>query len=152
MAELFRLCWCNAILAECIRIFTSWQAIPFKRIFYFSHGFESWQYLVRNFQQDWSNTDINKSDNIVCFNANSSHVMIYLVQTVMTSTVKASFTLSLWTSLYVPAVCSRQTWANRDETWRYLSAFRHSRQCNGPDPFWGKTWSRSVPFCYCLRR
>jgi len=36
MAELFRLWWCNAILAECIRIFTTWQAIPFKRKFYFS--------------------------------------------------------------------------------------------------------------------
>jgi len=37
MAELFRLWWCNAILAECIRIFTTWQAISFKRKFY-SYG------------------------------------------------------------------------------------------------------------------
>ena len=34
MAELFRLWWWNAILAECIRIFTTWQAIPFKGKFY----------------------------------------------------------------------------------------------------------------------
>jgi len=33
MAELFRFWWGNAILAECIRIFTTWQAIPFKRNF-----------------------------------------------------------------------------------------------------------------------
>jgi len=58
---------------------------------------------------------------------------------------KASFTLSRCTPRWVPAVCSRRTGANRDESGRNSSAFIHSRQCYGPDPVLGKKWSRSVP-------
>jgi len=43
-----------------------------------------------------------------------------------------------------PAVCSQWTGANQDELWRNSSAFIHSWQCYGPDPVWGKKWSRSV--------
>ena len=61
------------------------------------------------------------------------------------SNVKASFTLSRCTPRCVPAVYSRRTGANRDESGRKSSAFIYSRQCYGPGPVWGTNWSRYVP-------
>jgi len=58
---------------------------------------------------------------------------------------KASFTLSRCTPRCVPAVCSRRTGANRDESGKNSCAFIYSRQCYGPDPVWGKNRSRSIP-------
>ena len=58
---------------------------------------------------------------------------------------KASFTLSRCTPRCVPAVYSRRTGANRDESGQNSSAFIYSRQCYGPGPVWGTNWSRYVP-------
>jgi len=58
---------------------------------------------------------------------------------------QASFTLSRCTPRCVPAVCSRRTGANRNESGKNSSVFIYSRQCYEPDPVWGKTSSRYVP-------
>jgi len=51
------------------------------------------------------------------------------------------FQISLMPRSHCPGVCPV---ANQDESWRNSSAFIHSRQYYGPDPVWGKKWSRSV--------
>ena len=66
--------------------------------------------------------------------------------------IKAWFTLSLCTPRCVPAVCSRRTGANRDESRRNLSAFIYSRQCYGTDPVWAKIDHGLFRLCYGLRR
>jgi len=65
---------------------------------------------------------------------------------------KASFTLSWCTLRCTPAVCSRRTRVNRNESWRNLSALIHSRQCYGPDLVVGKSDHSLSWLCYCLRR